>query len=119
MTEPTLPPPGESPQARLARSRAELVALLEPEKDSSSHGAGRRGTGRRGNGDARGHGEFPRSMTMKLLSRGAGLGGIGVFALALFALSPTRARQLLRYLPVSAIAKILVARLINARGAHS
>lgn len=112
------PLPAETPQARLARSRAELVELLQPDKETA-HGGSRRGIGRRGNGDARGHGEFPRSMTMKLLSRGAGVGGLGVLALALFALSPTRARQLLRYLPVSAIAKIVVARLINARGAHS
>ncbi|MBS0612617.1 MAG: hypothetical protein JSS24_05555 [Proteobacteria bacterium] len=117
MTDRTPLLPTESPQARLARSRAELVELLQPEKDGA-HGSGR-GSGRRGNGDARGHGEFPRSMTMKLLSRGAGPGGLAVLALALFALSPTRARQLLRYLPVSAIAKIVVARLINVRGAHS
>ena len=97
--------PSESAAARLARSRAELQALFEPEQ--SAPGAP---------GAAQERGAFPRSKTMKLLTKGAGPAGLAVMALALFATSPAKARMLLRYLPMSAITKIVVARFINSRG---
>lgn len=99
--------PLEPPEVRLARSRAELLALYEPDEQAEEGALG---------GAAHGSG-FPRSMTMKLLSKGAGAGGMIALALALFAVSPAKAMRLLRYLPMNAITKILVAQLINARGA--
>lgn len=96
-------PMRESPELRLARSRAELLALFEPEDQAqcTDNGPGPRG--------------FPRSLTMRLLQRGGGAGGLLALAVALFAISPSRARQLLRYLPVNALVRILVARLIDGR----
>lgn len=91
---------------RLARSRAELKALFEPVEPDPSMPPG----------ESRGHG-FPRSWTMKLLTKGAGAGGFAVLAAALFATSPAKAMKLLRLLPMNAITKILVSRLITARGA--
>jgi hypothetical protein len=54
---------------------------------------------------------------MRLLTKGAGTGGFAVLAAALFATSPAKALKLLRLLPMNAITKILVSRLITARGA--
>ena len=98
-------PVREPPQVRLARSRAELLELFEP-----SPGEGQEA--RRG-----GNGHFPRSATMRFFSRGQGTGGMLVMLLALFALSPTKALRLLRMLPLNTISRIVIARLINARGA--
>ncbi|MBS0400847.1 MAG: hypothetical protein JSR95_19465 [Proteobacteria bacterium] len=95
-------PVRESPEIRLARSRAELLALFEPEDET------------RGSEDGQGERRFPRSLTMRLLKRGAGTGGLLALAVALFAISPSKTRQLLRYVPVNAIVKILVARLVDA-----
>jgi hypothetical protein len=96
----------ESPAAKLARSRAELQTLFEPEENAPGAATG----------SAQEHGAFPRSRTMKLLTKGAGPAGLAVMALALFATSPAKARMLLRYLPMGAITKIVVARFINSRG---
>jgi hypothetical protein len=84
-----------------------LQQLFEPEESATPAGDARGG---------RQHGAFPRSMTMKLLTKGSGAGGLAVMALALFATSPTKAMRLLRLLPMSAITKILVARFIQSRG---
>lgn len=107
MMDPQATRPSEPPSARLARSRAELASLFEPEASA------RAGDGTRSTDPDR---AFPRSMTMKLLTKGAGAGGLAVTALVLFAASPAKAMKLLRYLPVSAITKILVARFIDSRG---
>lgn len=93
----------EPPELRLARSRAELLALFEPEDEPQALESRQ---GERG---------FPRSFTMRLLKRGAGTGGLLALAVALFAISPSKTRQLLRYVPVNAIVKILVARLVESR----
>lgn len=96
----------EPASVRLARSRAELKALFEPAQRDPAMPPG----------EPRERG-FPRSWTMKLLTKGAGTGGFAVLAAALFAISPTKAMKLLRLLPMNAITKILVSRLITARGA--
>jgi hypothetical protein len=100
-------PPADPPSVRLARSRAELQELFKPEESEAPGGDARAG---------RQQGAFPRSMTMKLLTRGSGAGGLAVMALALFATSPAKAMRLLRLLPMSAITKIVVARFIQSRG---
>jgi hypothetical protein len=96
----------EPASVRLARSRAELKALFEPVEGDPAMPPG----------EPRQR-SFPRSWTMKLLTKGAGTGGFAVLAAALFATSPTKAMKLLRLLPMNAITKILVSRLITARGA--
>lgn len=96
----------EPASVRLARSRAELKALFEPGEGGSALPPGET----RANG-------FPRSWTMRLLTKGAGTGGFAVLAAALFATSQPTAMKLLRLLPMNAITKILVSRLITARGA--
>ncbi len=96
----------EPASVRLARSRAELKALFEPAEGGSAMPPG----------ETRAKG-FPRSWTMRLLTKGAGTGGFAVLAAALFATSPAKAMKLLRLLPMNAITKILVSRLITARGA--
>ena len=108
MIEQETTPPAEPAAARLARSRAELQELFEPEQTATAPGADPR--------TARQRGAFPRSMTMRLLTKGSGAGGLAVMALALFATSPTKAMRLLRLLPMSAITKILVAQFIRSRG---
>ena len=106
MTDPNEDPSREPASVRLARSRAELKALLAPAAVEPALPPG----------ETRGRG-FPRSWTMKLLTKGAGTGGFAVLAAALFATSPAKAMKLLRLLPMNAITKILVSRLITARGA--
>ena len=107
MIDPQTPPPVEPASVRLARSRAELQELFEPEASAKPGGDTRAG---------RKQGTFPRSRTMKLLTKGSGAGGLAVMALALFATSPAKAMRLLRLLPMSAITKILVAQFIQSRG---
>lgn len=104
----------EPASERLARSRAELKALFEPQPEESAAPGAQRMNGSARAGSSQG---FPRSWTMRLLTKGAGTGGFAVLAAALLATSPAKAMQLLRYLPLNAITKILVSRLITARGA--
>ncbi len=96
--------PRDSAAARLACSRAELKALFEPAPVSSAE------QGLEGDRPA-----YPRSWTMKLLTKGAGPGGLAAMAALAFAASPAKAIKLLGYLPIEAIANIVVDRLIKDR----
>jgi len=97
-----------SASERLARSRAELQRLLERRPDTE---AGRT------NGDS--GSAFPRSVIMKAITKHGGATGLALFAVALFAAKPRLAVRLMRYLPVSAISKALIARFIDARQAKT
>ncbi len=91
--------------ARLAQSREELRSLLDPP---------RREPGADGSaipGSARG---FPRSRTMQLLMGERGLGILGAVAAGLLMARPGLALRLLRTLPASGLAKMLLMRAFTA-----
>lgn len=89
--------------ARLAKSRAELLRLLDPpqrQPDGSS-------------GPEQRHDSFPRSRTMQMLLTGRGLGILGAIATGLFVARPALALRLVRMLPVGAAARIFLLRAIT------
>ena len=94
----------ESATERMARSRAELQRLLEPSHAADDAHADR------GTGSA-----FPRSAIMRAITQNGGKTGLAMLAVALFAAKPRLAMRLLRYLPVSAITKSLVAQFVETR----
>jgi hypothetical protein len=87
--------------ARLAVTREELRRILEPPPKTV---------------DANGHveedhgGTFPRSRTMQMLMSGKGLGTLGALATGLLVSRPALALKLLRFLPVSTMARNLLMR---------
>ena len=91
--------------ARLAVTREELRRILEPPPKTL---------------DANGHvqtdhdGSFPRSRTMQMLMSGKGLGTLGAVATGLLVSRPALALKLLRFLPVSTVARNLLMRGIAA-----
>ena len=94
--------------ARLAQSREELRRLLDPP---------RREPGADANGDSSadaGTGGFPRSRTMRLLMGERGLGMLGAAATGLLIARPAFALRLLRMLPASGLARMLLMRGIAA-----
>jgi hypothetical protein len=94
---------------RLAQSRAELRKIFEPpsqnEPGSSEAGAEASGGG---------HGMFPRSRTMRLLTSGRGLGTLGAMVGGLVMARPAMALRLLRLLPVEAVARVVLVKAIAA-----
>jgi hypothetical protein len=91
--------------ARLAQSREELRVLLDPppaQPDGSGAPAAGRSTG------------FPRSRTMQLLLSSRGLGTLGALASGLLIARPALALRLLRLVPASAVAKMLMAKAVSA-----
>ena len=90
---------------RLAQSREELRALLDPPP------AERNGSGEAG---LNGHSGFPRSRTMQLLLSGRGLGTLGALAGGLLIARPALALRLLRFVPANAVAKMLMAKAVSA-----
>jgi hypothetical protein len=90
---------------RLAQSRAELRMLLDPPPADSD-----------GGGEARvnGHAGFPRSRTMQTLLSSRGLGTLGALAGGLLIARPALALRLLRLVPASAVAKMLMAKAVGA-----
>ena len=90
--------------ARLAESRAEIAHLLEPPAESGEQGAD-------GPEDAEG-GSFPRSRTMQALLSGRGLGAVGAMAGGLLLARPALAWRLLKLLPASAVARMVLSRII-------
>ena len=90
---------------RLAQSRAELRQLLDP-PPGGSNGSGAAGLN--------GHMGFPRSRTMQMLLSGRGLGTLGALAGGLLIARPALALRLLRFVPASAVAKMLMARAVGA-----
>ena len=91
--------------ARLAESRAEIAHLLEPPVEASGEeGAGGPEESERGS--------FPRSRTMQALFSGRGLGAVGAMAGGLLLARPALAWRLLKLLPTSAVARMVLARII-------
>jgi hypothetical protein len=95
--------------AKLVQSREELRRILDPPP-------GEYGNGGQAPGQAAG---FPRSRTMQMLMSGRGLGTLGALAGGLLIARPALALRLLRYVPASSVAKILMTRAIGALKAKS
>jgi hypothetical protein len=92
--------------ARLAQSRAEIRRLLEPPVADADTGPARSGS----------PGRFPRSRTMQAVMSGRGLGAIGAIASGLVLARPALAWRLIRLLPTSAVARMLLARVMRSVG---
>jgi hypothetical protein len=90
---------------KLAQSREEVSRLLDPPRAQSA------GNGQAG---APGRSGFPRSRTMQMLLSSRGLGAVGALLAGLLIARPALALRLLRILPVSAVAKTLIARGLSA-----
>ncbi|MDP9012805.1 MAG: hypothetical protein M3O41_09180 [Pseudomonadota bacterium] len=93
-------------RARLAATRAEILLILEPPR--RSEGGGEPGTAAGGLG-----GGFPRSRTMKLLLSGRGVGTVGAVIGGLLMARPALAWRLLRMIPTSAAARMLLLKAIT------
>jgi hypothetical protein len=92
--------------ARLAMSREELRRLLDPARQEP-----------KGNGSSipgASPGGFPRSRTMQMLMSERGLGILGAAAAGLLLARPALALRLLRMLPASAFAKMMLTRAFTA-----
>ena len=96
-------------RAKLAQSRGEVRRLLDPPREHPV-----------GNGAAAvpGGSDFPRSRTMRVLMSSRGLGTLAALAAGLLMARPALALRLLRMVPVSAVAKILIARAVSALKAN-
>jgi hypothetical protein len=92
--------------ARLAQSREELRRLLDPPRKESGVSGG-------ANPDARPEG-FPRSRTMQFLLGEHGLRMMGAAATGLLIARPAFTLRLLRMLPASGLARMLLMRGISA-----
>jgi hypothetical protein len=95
--------------AKLAQSRAELKALLDPPRAPAP--------GTETAGEAR-NGEFPRSRTMQALLSSRGLGAAGAVIGGLLLARPALALRLLRMVPASAVGKMLLIRAMEAFKSH-
>jgi hypothetical protein len=91
--------------ARLAASREELRRVFDPPHQNSDGGSSTPGDG---------PGGFPRSRTMQMLMSGRGLGTLSAVAAGLLIARPTLALRLLRSLPASAVARMLLTRAMTA-----
>jgi hypothetical protein len=92
-------------RARLAVSREELRRLLDPPRNESDAGNSMAGDY---------PGGFPRSRTMQMLMSGRGLGTLGAIAAGLLVARPALALRLLRMLPASAVARMLLMKAFTA-----
>src|ERR1700722_13126949 len=90
--------------ARLAASREELRRVFDPQNNSNG--------GESVPGDH--PGGFPRSRTMQMLMSGRGLGTLSAIAGGLLIARPALALRLLRSLPASAVARMLLTRAMTA-----
>jgi hypothetical protein len=90
---------------RLAQSREQLRLMLDP-PPGESNGSGAAGMN--------GLSGFPRSRTMQMLLSGRGLGTLGALAGGLLIARPALALRLLRFVPASAVAKMLMAKAVSA-----
>jgi len=91
-------------RTRLAVSRDELRRVLDPPRNEPN-----------GDGAAGDYvGGFPRSRTMRLLMSGRGLGTMGAVAAGLLMARPALALRLLRMLPASALARMILTRSFSA-----
>jgi hypothetical protein len=88
---------------KLAQTREELRAILDPPP------------GHAGNGQVAGSASgFPRSRTMQMILSGRGLGTLGALAGGLLIARPALALRLLRLVPASAVAKMLLSKAIGS-----
>jgi hypothetical protein len=92
--------------ARLAVSREELRRLLDPPRQEPQANGGSIPDASRGG--------FPRSRTMQMLMSERGLGILGAAAAGLLLARPALALRLLRMLPASAFAKMMLTRAFSA-----
>jgi hypothetical protein len=86
---------------RLAESRQELRHLLEPQSPQNPGGTPT-GPG------------FPRSRTMRLLMSNRGLGTVGAAVAGLLVARPMFALRLLRLVPISAITRAVMVRVMGS-----
>jgi hypothetical protein len=87
---------------KLGQTREELRAILDPPPNQP------------GNGQVSGAAGFPRSRTMQLLLSSRGLGTLGALAGGLLMARPALALRLLRLVPASAVAKIVMSKALGA-----
>ena len=92
-------------RVKLAQSRDELRVLLDPPPSEANGGV---------EGAANGLGGFPRSRTMRALLSSRGLGALGALAGGLLIARPALALRLLRLVPASAVAKMLMTKAVDA-----
>jgi hypothetical protein len=90
--------------AKLVQSREELRRILDPPPGEYGDGQAPR----------QGNGGFPRSRTMQMLLSGRGLGTLGALAGGLLIARPALALRLLKFVPASAVAKMIMARAVGA-----
>src|SRR5271155_67925 len=90
--------------ARLVESREELRRILDPPAPPREPGDSAPGA----------HAGFPRSRTMQMLMTGRGLGTLGAAAAGLLVARPGLALRLLRAVPASAVARMLLVRAVTA-----
>lgn len=94
--------------ARLAQSRAEIRHVLEPARRQTSSAGGT-------SAQTEEHfSQFPRSRTMRMLMTGRGLGTVGAMVGGLLMARPALALRLVRLVPASAVARMLLVRAIGA-----
>jgi hypothetical protein len=91
-------------RTRLAQSREELRSILYPPPGEYGEG----------HVPGNGRGGFPRSRTMQMLMSSRGLGTLGALAGGLLIARPALALRLLRLVPVSTVAKMLMAKAVGA-----
>jgi len=91
---------------RLRASRAELRQVLDPPRNDEADGASTTGRGRSK--------PFPRSRTMRALMSSKGLTALGATAAGLLMARPALALRLLRMLPASAFARMLLIRAMTS-----
>jgi hypothetical protein len=94
--------------AKLAQSRAELRALLDPPRPEPG---AQTATGARRQ-------EFPRSRTMQALLSSRGLGAAGAVIGGLLIARPALALRLLRMVPAGAVGKMLLVKAMEAFKQH-
>ena len=90
--------------AKLVQSREELRSILDPPPGEYGDSQAPRN----------GYGGFPSSRTMQMLLSGRGLGTLGALAGGLLIARPALALRLLKFVPASAVAKIIMARAVGA-----
>jgi hypothetical protein len=95
--------------SKLKESRAEIARLLEPPPDAPGEGSP---------APSGVPGGFPRSRTMKALMSGRGLGALGAVGSGLLLARPALAWRLIRMLPTSAVARVVIARIVHALGSQ-
>jgi hypothetical protein len=91
--------------AKLAQSRAEIRRVLDPPPGESAA---------TGPTPGEAAGEFPRSRTMQMLLSGRGLAAVGTVVGGLLIARPALALRLIRLLPISAVARMILVRAIAA-----